>query len=89
MKILYVANDRRAAELATFALGAALPDVVVAWAPGLDNAELWIQKNRDVGALIVEIESDKGHDAFLLDEPEFFKVLRGFLDGSAELRGIA
>jgi homoserine O-acetyltransferase len=36
----------------------------------------------------VEIESDKGHDAFLLDEPEFFKVLRGFLDGSAELRGI-
>jgi homoserine O-acetyltransferase len=37
----------------------------------------------------VEIESDKGHDAFLLDEPEFFKVLRGFLDGSAELRGIA
>lgn len=37
----------------------------------------------------VEIESDKGHDAFLLDEPEFFKVLRGFLNGSAELRGIA
>jgi homoserine O-acetyltransferase len=36
----------------------------------------------------VEIESDKGHDAFLLDEPEFFKVLRGFLDGCAELRGI-
>jgi homoserine O-acetyltransferase len=37
----------------------------------------------------VEIESDKGHDAFLLDEPEFFKVLRGFLGGCAELRGIA
>jgi len=37
----------------------------------------------------VEIESDKGHDAFLLDEPEFFAVLRGFLTGCAEHRGIA
>lgn len=36
----------------------------------------------------VEIESDKGHDAFLLDEPEFFAVLRGFLKGCAEHRGI-
>jgi homoserine O-acetyltransferase len=36
----------------------------------------------------VEIQSDKGHDAFLLDEPEFFKVLRGFLDGCAERRGL-
>jgi len=37
----------------------------------------------------VEIESDKGHDAFLLDEPEFAATLRGFLAGSAEHRGIA
>jgi homoserine O-acetyltransferase len=36
----------------------------------------------------VEIESDKGHDAFLLDEPEFEQTLRGFLNGSAERRGI-
>ena len=36
----------------------------------------------------VEIESDKGHDAFLLDEPEFFRVLGGFIDGAAELRGL-
>ena len=31
-----------------------------------------------------EIESDKGHDAFLLDEPEFHRVLKGFLDGVGE-----
>jgi len=31
-----------------------------------------------------EIESDKGHDAFLLEEPEFQRVLKGFLDGAAE-----
>ena len=27
-----------------------------------------------------EIETDKGHDAFLLDEPELFAIVRGFLD---------
>jgi len=37
----------------------------------------------------VEIETDKGHDAFLLDEPEMFKVLQGFVDGCAEHRGLA
>jgi homoserine O-acetyltransferase/O-succinyltransferase len=37
----------------------------------------------------VEIETDKGHDAFLLEEPEFFATLRGFLDGCAEHRGLA
>ncbi|MEX2299244.1 MAG: homoserine O-acetyltransferase, partial [Dongiaceae bacterium] len=36
----------------------------------------------------VEVESDKGHDAFLLDEPEFFATLRGFLAGCAEHRGL-
>ena len=28
-----------------------------------------------------EIITDKGHDAFLLDEPEFFNSLRGFING--------
>ena len=31
----------------------------------------------------VEIESDKGHDAFLLDEPALDRVVRGFLSGVA------
>lgn len=35
----------------------------------------------------VEITSDKGHDAFLLDEPEFFQTVKGFLDAAAEARG--
>ncbi len=35
-----------------------------------------------------EITSDKGHDAFLLDEPEFHKVINGFISGAAELRGL-
>ncbi len=36
----------------------------------------------------VEVESDKGHDAFLLDEPEFHQTLQGFIDGSAEICGL-
>jgi homoserine O-acetyltransferase len=37
----------------------------------------------------VEIETDKGHDAFLLHEPELFETLRGFLAGCAEHRGLS
>lgn len=37
----------------------------------------------------VEIESDKGHDAFLLEEPNLFATTRGFLDAAARTRGIA
>ncbi len=36
----------------------------------------------------VEIESQKGHDAFLLDEPELFATLTGFLNAAAEKRGL-
>lgn len=36
----------------------------------------------------VEIETDKGHDAFLLDEPELFETLKGFLNAAARERGI-
>jgi homoserine O-acetyltransferase len=32
----------------------------------------------------VEIKSDKGHDAFLLDEPEMFSTVRGFLNHAAQ-----
>ncbi len=37
----------------------------------------------------VEVATDKGHDAFLLDEPEFHATLRGFLDGCAAHRGLS
>jgi homoserine O-acetyltransferase len=35
-----------------------------------------------------EIVTDKGHDAFLLDEPELFGIVRGFQDGAAHPRGL-
>ena len=36
----------------------------------------------------VEIESDKGHDAFLLDEPEMEQTIIGFLNAAAIARGL-
>jgi homoserine O-acetyltransferase len=39
-------------------------------------------------ASFAEIESDKGHDAFLLDEPQLDATLRGFLSAQAQARGL-
>ncbi len=36
----------------------------------------------------VEIDTDRGHDAFLLDEPEFHGAITGFLDSAARNQGI-
>ncbi len=35
-----------------------------------------------------EIVTDRGHDAFLLDEPEMFQILQGFIGAAARVRGI-
>jgi homoserine O-acetyltransferase len=40
-------------------------------------------------ASFAEITTDKGHDAFFLDEPAFDSALRGFLASAAEKRGLA
>ena len=36
----------------------------------------------------VEVETDKGHDAFLLDEPDLLAATRGFLGSAARARGL-
>ncbi len=36
----------------------------------------------------VEVETDKGHDAFLLDEPAMFAAAQGFIDAAARARGL-
>jgi homoserine O-acetyltransferase len=36
----------------------------------------------------VEIETDKGHDAFLLDVPELMATTKGFIDAAAKVRGL-
>ena len=35
-----------------------------------------------------EIETDRGHDAFLLDVPEFFDISRAFLQSAGTARGL-
>ncbi len=39
-------------------------------------------------ASFAEIETDKGHDAFFLDEPQFDTALRGFFTAAAQTRGL-
>lgn len=60
----------------------------------------WLYPTRDSKAIVkalnavaanvsfVEIESDKGHDAFLLDEPEFHETVSGFLSAAALKYGL-
>jgi len=53
--------------------------------PTQENKEIVIALNSigaDVG--FAEIESDKGHDSFLLDVPDFLNVLKNFVDKSHE-----
>ncbi|WP_293901599.1 homoserine O-acetyltransferase [Phenylobacterium sp.] len=40
-------------------------------------------------ASFAEIQTDKGHDAFFLDEPVLDQTLRGFLAAQAQARGLA
>jgi homoserine O-acetyltransferase len=58
--------------------------------PTAENKHI-VQALKAAGAAVdfVEIESDKGHDSFLLDEPELFATVRGFLNSVAQSRGIA
>jgi homoserine O-acetyltransferase len=37
----------------------------------------------------VEVETDKGHDAFLLDEPVLTATMSGFISSAARARGLA
>jgi homoserine O-acetyltransferase len=58
--------------------------------PTEDNRAIARALNRVAANVsFVEIASDKGHDAFLLDEPDFHRALAGFLAGCAEHAGIA
>ena len=36
----------------------------------------------------VDVQTDRGHDAFLIDDPEFNATAHGFLEGAAKLRGL-
>ena len=51
--------------------------------PTIENKEIVIALNAcGANVRFVEINSDKGHDSFLLDVPDFLKALKNFLDKS-------
>jgi len=66
MKILYIASHRRAAEDAASALRGVAQDIGVVWAASLGGARLWIDKNRHVGTVLLEVETDDpGSESFI------------------------
>jgi homoserine O-acetyltransferase len=60
------------------------------WLFPTDEARQVVHALNAAGAPVsfAEIETDKGHDAFLLDEPELFAIVRGFLDAAAKKSGV-
>ena len=52
----------------------------------------WLKNPGDklaMGEPLLEVETDKGHDAFLLEEQSFEAALTGFIDSAASARGLA
>ena len=60
------------------------------WLYPTDESRMIVRALNAVGARasFVEIETDKGHDAFFLDEPVFHDALSGFLASTAVARGL-
>ena len=60
------------------------------WLFPTSESQMLVRALNSAGANVsfVEIESDKGHDAFLLDEPEMFDALNGFLSAAASDFGV-
>ena len=49
--------------------------------PTKENKDIVIALNASgVDVSFSEIKTDKGHDSFLVNEPEFLKNLKGFID---------
>ncbi len=55
------------------------------WLFSPDDSRAMVVALNEAGAEVsfAEIETDKGHDAFLLDEPEFYDIAARFLEGCA------
>ena len=60
------------------------------WLYPTEESRIIVQALNAVAANVsfIEIQTDKGHDAFLLDEPELHKTLAGFIDGAAAQHGL-
>ena len=54
--------------------------------PTKNSKEVVIALNASgVNVAFAEIKTDRGHDSFLLHEPEFLKTIKGFLDSNFEI----
>ncbi len=60
------------------------------WLFPTENSRAIVQALNAVAANVsfVEIRTDRGHDAFLMDEPELFETISGFFGGAARHRDL-
>ena len=54
--------------------------------PTKNSKEIVIALNASGASVaFAEIKTDRGHDSFLVDESEFLKTIKGFLDSNFEI----
>lgn len=60
------------------------------WLYPTEDSRLLVHALNSIAAAVsfVEIVTDNGHDAFLLHEPDFYKVVSGFLQGAERQREV-
>jgi PAS domain S-box-containing protein len=68
MKILYIANERRGADVAARALHATVPDVRTTWVQTHGSGMSWVQANRDAAAILVESEAHDQRSASFVEQ---------------------
>ena len=61
------------------------------WLYPTEESREIVRALNSVGARVsfMEIDMDKGHDSFLLDCPEMFEIVEGFLNAEAQVSGIS
>ncbi len=60
------------------------------WCFPTAESKVLVQAMNSAGANVsfAQVITDKGHDAFLLDVPEFKSLVHGFLEGCAKVKGV-
>jgi hypothetical protein len=90
MKILYIAHERQAAQVAAQALRRMLPEVRLTWADTPAAALGWMGGNRDAAAVIVDAEVLKRGGATFIEQVRDVAASAGVLViGLEQLQGMS
>ena len=74
MKILYIGNERRSAEVVATALRSIAGNVTVSWTTSLDHCPRYLAQNRDLAALVIDAQAHPGKWPSSLKDLQSLKV---------------